>query len=118
MNYNISIAVIYLSSLVLIVAGLGFLSSGGINPIAGQLAFGVLFLILGLISKSKLSPFKLIENRISALIWVVISILTAFSAYLFGDVSNKVVLWSSITIGLINLIAILISKINTEETKA
>jgi hypothetical protein len=116
MNYNISIAVIYISSLILFITGLG-LVSGSIMPTAGQLAFGVLFLVLGLISKSKFSPFKLLENRISALIWVVISILTAFSAYLFGDISNKVILWSSIVVGLVNLFAILISKINIEEAK-
>jgi len=113
MNYNISIAAIYLSGIALIVTGL---ATGPI--VIGQLVFGVLFLALGLISKSKFSPFKLLENRISALIWVILSILTAFSSYLFGNTSVKVILWSSIAVGLVNLFAILISKIDVEETKA
>ena len=113
MNYNISVAAIYISSIALIVTGL---ASG--TAVIGQIVFGVMFLVLGLLSKSKFSLFKLLENRISALIWVVLSILTAFSSYLFGNTSIKLILWSSIAIGLINLIAILISKINTEETKA
>ena len=113
MNYNISIAAIYISGIALIVTGL---ASGAM--VIGQIIFGVMFIALGLLSKSKFSPFKVLENRISALIWVILSILTAFSSYLFGNTSLKLILWSSITIGLINLIAILISKINTEETKA
>jgi hypothetical protein len=110
MSYNISIAIIYISSIALIVTGLAF---GTV--VIGQLIFGVMLLALGLASKTKFSPFKLLENRISALIWVVLAILISFSAYLFGNTSQQVILWSSISIGLTNLLAVLISKINIEE---
>jgi uncharacterized membrane protein YagU involved in acid resistance len=77
--------------------------------------FGVLFIILGLASKSKYSVLKFVDVRISALVWVALSIVTAFLPYLFANTSNQIVLWGSISVGLVNLLAVLVSKIELDK---
>ena len=110
MTPNASIALTYFSGLVLIVSSFTF---GQFE--SGLLVLGVLFVLIGAFSKTSLGVVKYLDNRFLALTWTVLAIFTAFGANLFDYTSNKNLLLGTVTLSLINLIFILISKFKLDE---
>jgi len=110
MNINSTLIISYLSGAIALIASFVF----G-NIIYGLSIIGLLFIILGLISNTKFSIVKFLDVRITALIWLILSVVVSFSPYIFNYTSNKTLLWGSIVLGLFNLVIILISKIKLDE---
>jgi hypothetical protein len=110
MNSNNSIAFTYISGLALIISSFAF----GQFEI-GLLVIGVLFVLLGLFSKTQMGLVKQLDTRLGVFIWVVLSIFTAFASNLFGFTTNKTLVWGAIILSLLNLVLILISKFKLDE---
>ncbi len=112
MNPNNSIALTYISGLALLVSSFAF---GQVE--IGLIILGFLYLILGGVSDFNFGIMKLLNTRLVVLIWAVLAILTAFSPNLLGVTANRNLLWGCIILGLLNLLAILVTRFKLDEIK-
>ncbi len=83
--------------------------------------FGLILVLGSVFSRTEYGLVKQLPISVSALIWCVTSIILAFLPYLFNFTSLEfsglpVLLWSCILISVLNLVVILLGKINLDDS--